>query len=186
MSRLLITNESLYIPSSNPSRYFVSFLNRCENCKLKFPSKNAASRHFKDTHGKCVETNCEKSFCSQSRLDSHILKSHSKAKCLQCNEFFNKTDYGTHSKTVHPNDTAICHLCGKSFINQHTLKYHCEMVHTRSNKLQCDLCKLWYEISFFFILKYFSVYSFYLALQAKKQRYFESSFTFACSRTSTV
>lgn len=136
-----------YLECINFNFKFSFVPNRCEICKLKFPSRNATSRHFKDTHGKCVESKCKQSFCSQTRLDSHILKCHSKVKCMHCNGLFNKNHYSTHLKTVHPNDTAICHLCGKLFINEHTLKYHCEMVHTRSNKLQCDLCKLWYGIS---------------------------------------
>lgn len=110
----------------------IRLFHRCEVCAVKLPTKFAYYKHYKRTHGKCIELNCNKTFSTPMKLNYHIIKRHSVPRI------------NLHLKARQQlNETAICHLCGKSFRNEHTLKYHCEMVHTQDNKLQCDICKLW-------------------------------------------
>lgn len=98
--------------------------------------------HFKKVHGKCFEPNCNATFSCLSSLDMHYTRVHHKTRCVHCNEKVDGKTMKLHIKTNH-SASAICDSCGKTFPHAGALKYHCETVHTRGTKLQCDICKQW-------------------------------------------
>lgn len=106
------------------------------------PPASTPSKHFRDTHGICVEKDCIESFNTQAKLDEHILERHSKAKCVHCNEFFDSDQIESHIKGTHSAKN-VCHLCGKAYKSTNSLMYHYKMEHIGLKKLQCDICKEW-------------------------------------------
>lgn len=122
---------------------FFLCLHRCSACEIRFQHRNDATKHFKTTHGKCVEENCSKSFKLQTSLDNHRIKCHSKSRCSYCDKIMSSGELNAHIKTFHLKTAAICHVCGKVLGSQSTLIGHYRMVHTSNNKLQCDICKTW-------------------------------------------
>lgn len=124
------------------SSFKTSLSRRCKICQTTLPSALKLAKHFKYTHGLCAEKNCKESFDTQSQLDEHILKNHSKKKCIHCNEFVSCDQIKKHIKLTHSAKN-VCHLCGKAYRSTNSLLYHCRMEHIGLKKLQCDICKEW-------------------------------------------
>lgn len=125
-----------------PFLFLLHYFYRCKICQVTIPSGMNAAKHFRNKHGLCIEKNCKKSFNCQNSFDEHILKSHSKSRCIHCNEFFSCDQLKKHVKGSH-STTNVCHLCGKAYKSTNSLLYHCRMEHIGLKKLQCDICKEW-------------------------------------------
>lgn len=115
---------------------------QCPGCDLEFKKLPDKTEHFRNTHGRCTEPNCDQKYASKLRLDDHISKGHSKAKCSQCHEIISKEKMKEHMDSVHPTK-AVCHLCARTFKARGSLLYHYKMEHSDTRKLQCDICKMW-------------------------------------------
>lgn len=121
---------------------FFADVHRCKLCYLECKKRCNLRTHFRKKHGKCLEPNCNATFSSLSGHDMHYTRVHRKTRCVHCNQKFGGKEIKLHIETNHT-ASAICHLCGKTFLHPAALRYHCETVHTRETKLQCDICKQW-------------------------------------------
>ncbi|XP_026325466.1 zinc finger protein 782-like [Hyposmocoma kahamanoa] len=134
---------------------------KCMMCGTSFRNSPALERHVAGQNGTCNPdlrpcVHCGESFVSVELLEDHA-RCHQKdktVKCIECDRVFaHARSFSIHHQRVHlgvksvqrrkitpsHSDSAVCELCGKSFISRATLVYH-QRTHTGEKPYQCNEC----------------------------------------------
>nr|XP_034182381.1 zinc finger protein 62 homolog [Osmia lignaria] len=125
--------------------------NKCNTCSKVFSNYANVRRHIRNIHksGKahirCTE--CPQMFRSTFTCHRHVMQEHKSSKtafqCPQCPKtFVFKANMNQHYRTVHGSETPgsyACDICGKTFLEEASLKIH-RGWHNRTNfRLTADL-----------------------------------------------
>lgn len=93
----------------------------CTICSRAFLSLEVLQEHTKISHPPDYPcSKCTVKFTTDSALEEHLLKSHSRFKCLTCDlPYASQSDLDEHYRifAVHPN----CDKCGKGYLNDESL-----------------------------------------------------------------
>ncbi len=110
---------------------------KCQICSQVFPTEYYLKVHKKQNHlppSKPVKYHCRvcsKTYSKKVSFQYHM-KTHSASKaykCSTCNlSFPTKGRLGTHSK-IHADRHIACVMCGHKFLNNSSLRIHCNKVH---------------------------------------------------------
>lgn len=138
----------------------------CKMCGQDFTKRKDLQLHIKEqNHLKQFSCHlCPKMFARSDHLKSHILRHTKPGKhlCDQCDQRFKRADHlnyhkvNEHGKTISLKDlrsynkpstpksntqsrTIQCEVCGKSFVDERSLKQH-NRVHSSSARYQCEHC----------------------------------------------
>ena len=105
----------------------------CPECDRKFPSRYAARRHAKKTHGYSKCPFCAESFIKDSpRWPPHLINHHQ-----------NETENPLYKEILErvEVDQKICQLCGLGFSHSRSLEFHMRNIHhCQTNTYNCDQC----------------------------------------------
>lgn len=123
----------------------------CPICGKEFPNKSRCSSHMQihKEKPKFFCDKCGKVFSNTIALMGHLEMMHTeyfdaigdKFQCKLCDhEAFTKQSVLHHINTSHLHvSTFLCHVCGKSFLNENSLKNHL-MIHRDIKPFLCQIC----------------------------------------------
>ncbi|XP_053622477.1 gastrula zinc finger protein XlCGF26.1-like isoform X2 [Plodia interpunctella] len=124
---------------------------QCNECGVKFKSKNTLRTHKIRIHGTKREFICDvcsKSFNSKSRLETHLAR-HSTALasrlsyCGHCRVQYNSVHvYRNHLRNSvhHASTTYPCPECNKKFASKVYWTKHYNFYHLHKSKYKCEIC----------------------------------------------
>lgn len=142
--KLLTEHMNSPEPCSNP-------IIPCSVCKKEFPSKSRLTAHMEmhKEKPKYFCDKCGKSFKNPHKLAIHLEFMHTEyfdaiADNFQCklceHETLSRELILQHVNTNHLHiSTFLCHICGKSFMNEVRLKVHI-MTHRETKSFLCQIC----------------------------------------------
>lgn len=124
----------------------------CEICSEKFKSNRQLRYHLESEHGvkeyqqesAQVCASCGKTFKTVNGLKFHELTIHSDARPFSCHScpksFALKKDYRAHALVHNKSTKAICDLCKRHFTSKELFRRHFSNVHVRGRHFKCHLC----------------------------------------------